>query len=66
MNLLILFAAGADLEAPRRTLSPTGKDVPTGTLSPHWIGLYRTCGNPRSTLLVLGSGQRLVTTFERV
>jgi hypothetical protein len=27
---------------------------------------YRTCGNPKSTLLDAGSGQRLVTTFARV
>ncbi len=27
---------------------------------------YRVCGNPRSTLLVAGSGQRLVTTLPRV
>jgi hypothetical protein len=27
---------------------------------------YRVCGNPRLTLLVDGSGQRLVTTFVRV
>ena len=27
---------------------------------------YRVCGNPRSTLLVAGSGQRLVTAFVRV
>jgi hypothetical protein len=27
---------------------------------------YRTCGNPRSTLLVPGSGQRLVTSLARV
>src|SRR5579859_2385983 len=27
---------------------------------------YRTCGKPRSTLLAPGSGQRLVTTFDRV
>ena len=27
---------------------------------------YLVCGNPRSTLLVEGSGQRDVTTFPRV
>jgi hypothetical protein len=27
---------------------------------------YRVCGKPRSTLLVAGSGQRLVTAFVRV
>src|SRR5581483_1297906 len=28
--------------------------------------LYRTCGKPKSTLLVLGSGQRLVTSLALV
>jgi hypothetical protein len=28
--------------------------------------IYRVCGKPRSTLLVAGSGQRLVTAFVRV
>ena len=43
-------AAGPD--APLRAGSPTVS--------------YRVCGNPRSTLLVAGSGQRLVTTLPRV
>jgi hypothetical protein len=31
-----------------------------------FISPQRTCGKPRSTLLAPGSGQRLVTTFDRV
>ena len=32
----------------------------------HGALAYRVCGKPRSTLLVAGSGQRLVTTLPRV
>ncbi len=64
----------AKARRPGRRRSPAPADFRglctcTGTRSTvdrQHVGSQRVCGNPRSTLLVDGSGQRDVTTFPRV
>ena len=66
---LIALTMLKTLPARSTAASYSSASSPSASLS--WISrmyanAYLVCGKPRSTLLVAGSGQRLVTAFVRV